>query len=434
MSGLSDIQAMKALKLAMIGKEKIQVPSGLGYTPPFNVYHDRYSNLFLTDFDVSKYQPTGKTYYVSATGSASNDGLTYATAFSSIGTALSKGDADVIMVGYGIYERSKGFSGYTISRNVSIKAFGGPVTFSAHDTLTWTVASGYTNTYQATRSLVDLVWDAKTPDALGDYTRLTKQTSIALVDANPGSWYSDGTTLYVRTSDSRQPDSNIRAYLDVAHAVISGNVTVYMEGINIEGGIEALKVTNGAGGLNPTFYAKNCKFKYSTTYNGLTSQGAKTFLFNCEASRNYADGFNYHIFNSVNCTSIEINCTGRNNGYSTQDNNNGSTTHDGNTIIRINGNYYSNYGPNIADVNNSKTWCVNCNSHDSLDGQPGYTPSQVSQETNYYMDGQMWLDSCNSKGTLYDLVSTFSYSVINIRNFTSQSNFYVSGGGVIKPY
>lgn len=428
MSGLSDIQSIKALKLAMIGKEKIQTPSGLGYSPPFNVYHDRYSNLFLTDFDTSRYQPTGKTYYVSATGSASNDGLTYATAFSSIGTALSKGDADVIMVGYGIYERSKGFSGYTIFRNVSIKAFGGPVTFSAHDTLTWTVANGYTNTYQATRSLVDWVWDAKTPDSLGDYTRLTKQTSIALVDANPGSWYSDGTTLYVRTSDSRQPDSNIRAYLDVTHAVVSGNVTVYMEGINIEGGTEPIKVTNTTSGEKPTFYAKYCKFKYGSTSNGMTMRGCLSFLFNCETARNYLDGFNYHIQNNVNCTSIEINCTGRNNGYSGVDNNNGSTTHDGNTVVRINGNYYSNYGPNVADVNNSKSWLVNCNSHDSTDTGTG------SQVTNYYIDGQMWLDTCTSKGTFYDVVSTFSYSVLYFRNFTSQSNFYVSGGALVKPY
>jgi hypothetical protein len=425
---LADIQALKALKIAMAGKKRITAPSGISYTPPFNVYKDK-NNTFYTDFDITRFFSSFglQSYYVAPNGSDSNSG-TQSSPFSTFSKAYNMPDVGIIYMKYGTYDRGHGFAGATISKNISVLAIGGEVKISAHDTLTWSVVGGYTNTYQSTRSTVDGVWDAKTPDANGDYTRLTKQTSIALVDANPGSWYSDGTTVYVRTSDSRTPDSNIRVYLAVLNGYInSGTATVFLDGITFEGGTEPLKISNANSTTRPTVYANNCKFKYGTSNNGVTSQGALTYFVGCEAVKNNLDGFNYHIWNNLYCTSIEINCTGRNNGYTGLDNNNGSTTHDGNTVVRINGTYYGNQGPNVVDINSAKSWNVGCTAYNSAAGTSG-------QNSNYSGEASMWLDNCVSYGSTYDIAPLTSTPgmYINIRNMKGLSS--LSNSNLIIPY
>lgn len=415
-----------ATKIATEGKKRITVPDGMGYNPPFNVYRD-VVNSFYTDFDITKYQPTGKTYYVSPTGSDSNDGLTLATAFASVNKAVSMPDVDVVLIRYGLYDRAKGTLSTSPTRNISIKAFGGPVTLSAHDNLTWTLTAGQTNTYQAARSGVGMVYDAKSPDANGDYVRYTQQTSIANVEANAGSWYSDGTNVYVHCSGNRVPDTNIRAFLATNSNVISGKVTVYLEGITFEGGNQALLIQNTSSTAIPTVYAKDCGFKYASLYNALSVLGGNTYLVNCLAAQAFRDGFNYHFQNGVLCTSVEINCTGRNNGYdTTSSNNNGSTTHDGNTIVRVNGMYNNNNGPNVCDVNGSKSWLVSCEAHHAVPNGSG----------NIWIEGNMWCDSCNAHDSTYDLVTNISGSTMYIRNYRSKdfSRFSIASGTSIVPY
>lgn len=420
------IEAMKAKKLALRGRKEIKPPSNLGYTPPFKVYQDDFG--IYTDYTIEKYKNTGGTsYYVSNSGSDSNNGLTWATAFSSMSKALSMSDVGTVYVKFDVYDRNRGLSAVTVNKNVNIIAVGGKVIFSAHNTLTWSLTAGQTNTYQAARSTVESVWDAKSVDALGDYKQLTKKTSIAEVEANAGSWYADSTTVYVHAHDNRIPDSFIRVYLAVPNGLInSGTAKVYLEGITFDGGIEPLKVTNGNATAMPTVYAKNCKFKYGSQSNGATIQGANSFFVGCEAARNNLDGFNYHIYNNLKAVPIEIDCIGRNNGYTTQDNNNGTTTHDAITSVRVNGSYYGNKGPNVADVGGGKSWVVNSLGHTSM------AIADV-QNTNFQVDGLMWLDECKSYNSPYDIATTTSASILYVKNLDWTTKFFTSAGSSINP-
>jgi len=414
-------------QLGASGSGAITPPDGLGYNPPVTIPFIKNNGKAAHDFDVSIFAPTGKTYYVDIkTGNDSNDGLTPATAFKTMNKAISMSDVVVIRVAAGVYYWNYGPT--TINKPaLSIISEGGKSTFSVHDKLTWTVSAGYTYTYEATRSAVASVWDTQILDKNGDYTPLTQRASIAEVDANPGSWYTDGTKVYVRTRDSREiTDDSVRAYLNVDNLKFAANGTLYLENIDFEGGKSAVRVENLAAGNTTKLYAKNVSFKYSSSSNGLTALGvSEAILQNCLAARNYLDGLNYHAQNSVIPKAVEVDCIGRSNGIENGHHNNGSSIHDGGTIVRINGEYYENDGPNIADVNGAKSWNVACVARQS-------TPSD-SNSTNFYNQGTMWLDNCESYGSENDLVVAGNGTTYT-RNFLTEGKNIIGGGSKVVGY
>src|SRR5699024_1944379 len=108
-----------------------------------------------------------------------------------------------------------------------------------------------------------------------------------------------------------------------------------------------------------------CSWKYmhGNQQGGLELVGGDAYLQNCVASQNRADGFNYHHGNGRKNRVIEVDCVGRFNGNrpSPIHSDNGSTMHDGGQIIRVNGAYYRNQGPNVADVNDgTQSWNLGC--------------------------------------------------------------------------
>ena len=340
----------------------VQKPSWFTWNAPINIYEK--DGIYYTDFDVSVYEPniTGKTYYIDpVNGSDSNDGLSIETSRKSINQTILKGDAGEIWVAGGIVKRVD-LPAEIPDRNLSIKALpGAKVTFSCHDDLNWSLVSGRNNTYQTSRSSVDWVWDAKNLDEYGDIVLLTSRNSVSAVESNPGSYYIDGSIVYVHTHDSRNlvGDTDIRVYLSTLNLRHQGGRTIYLEGISFEGG--RFGIWNTTTGLNPLLLAKNCSFKYmaGNYQGGFELIGGDAYLQNCVAARNIADGFNYHIGNGIKNRVIEVDCIGRFNGnrLSAIHSDNGSTMHDGGQIIRVNGAYFGNEGPNVADVNDgTQSW------------------------------------------------------------------------------
>lgn len=130
---------------------------------------------------------------------------------------------------------------------------------------------------------------------------------------------------------------------------------MYLENLTIIGGNKGClwAQSNPNDGYKTTVLAKNCRFLYSKTADAsrpvINIKGCDTIFQNCEASYGDNDGFNYHDYLGVKSKSIEINCIASNNG-SSKTTCNASTTHDGNKVLRINGEYYNSYGPNVADV------------------------------------------------------------------------------------
>src|SRR5690606_24398179 len=150
-------------------------------------------------------------YYVRHTGgSDANDGLTYATAFATIAHALSQPDVDEIVLEPGYYDRDRAAWGsHTLTRDVAMTVMGGGTAYLLGSDLgvsgDYSLDATYTNTYKRTRSAVHWVWDQKYPDENGDWLAYEEKASAAEVNDQPGSWYSDGVDVWVRTIDDRAP-------------------------------------------------------------------------------------------------------------------------------------------------------------------------------------------------------------------------------------
>ena len=254
-------------------------------------------------------------------------------------------------------------------------------------------------------------------DGLGDYAELVKRASAAEVEAAPGSWYLDGSNvLWVRTADGRAPDADIWPLIDgVGRA--SGNITVYLENLTFIGNAP-FWMRSTAAGQTPKLYAKDCVFKYATPgiAGGLRIEGvAEVYLQHCLAARNAQDGFNYHALNDVIPKVVEIDCVGRDNGpVGAADNDNGSSIHEGGTIVRVGGEYYRNAGPNVVDIDGAQSWNLGCLAHDSV--------AQAASD-GFYSAGEMWLDGCRAWGNGTDVMAAPGYA-LHLRDTT-----YTTAGG-----
>lgn len=395
--------------------------------PPIMIKKDTFGKYTVV-FDIERFVPAnGKAYYVDInTGNDANDGLTATTAFKSMFKALQQADARIIYVAPGVYDRIRGWiKTNPASGSLVIKPlYKGDIIFGTHqDGLAWTVDGTVANVYKASRSSTMVIYDSLILDEYGDHTQLTKKASIAEVGANPGSWYSDGTNVYVRLKDDRVPDNSVRVYVTGGNGYVQGTRSVYMEGIKFYGGDNPFDTLTASSSEVMKLYFKNCEFKYGIkgdgAANGLNIKGTKeVILQGCIAAKNQRDGFNYHVYTSIIPNAIEIDCIAYHNGLNdANDNNNGSTMHDAGNIIRVNGTYFKNKGPNAIDVGGCNAWNVGCVSYDSL------SVSDSSNVNFLNQDGKMWLDGCVSYDSVADVVTVGTGVTYAKRTLTNNELF-----------
>jgi len=421
----------------------IDPPVGFLYDPGLGITF--FNGVYTTTFDAADYKVVGPVeYWVDPVNGNNNNPGTQVSPFRTISAALAAGDCDVMHLIAGVYPRQVAGSGTNAltlgSRSMSIIAEGGVAQICSHDVLSWTQV-GVTSAYQATRSGVIAVWDSSIVDANGDYQELTLVGSAALVESTPGSWFTDGTTVYVHTSDSRPADDNIRCYLSVNVCTITpstGPITIYMEGLQFEG--RGVQMQNGGIGKELTAYVKNCTSKYTIRRlggqdrDGWQFRGVNVYLQACEAARTGLDGFNYHAANGILCRASEIACLSRDTGLPGTTTNQPTTAHDGCLIVRLNGTYTRGHGPGICDVNpGTQSWNINCVSDANLSALSGPT------NANFYIeDGDMWNDGCESGGgAIYDLsVNKASGTTprMFIRQYRGGTSFFVASGGILEGY
>lgn len=429
--------------------QNVFVPSGFGWTPPFPIYHAGH-RFDTPGWEINSYAPTGQAYYVATDGDEANDGLTPATPFKRVRTALAKADIKECWIKAGIYPYYRsvgqcgGWDNYALAKSVAVRKYGtGSVILSLHEAdLVWALSGGTVATYEAVRTTaITDVRDSSMSDVpYGGYKYLTKRASVALVDANPGSWYDDGAKIYIRTHDSRIPDAYILPFMgSIGNGYIIGHATVpvvvFIDGIEFHGGTYGLRPTAIAGvnpSRTPAVYLKDCAFRYSNGA-GLLNWGAISYMQNCTAEYNNLDAIDYNSYNSSQALGAEIGCVARWNGvYSALNQINGSTLHDDSRIIRLMGQYYQNKGPNVHDVQTGQSWNLGCLAHDSL---AAVAPLNCNFACGYNgVDAtEMWLDSCTSynagaQADLYvDDVSTLYY-----RRLTAAGVF--TGAGALRAY
>jgi hypothetical protein len=393
---------------------EVMMPAGFPFAPLVKAIRTPRGYAGHIDVRDLAPNPAGVTYYVDAqTGSDAAAG-TSAEPLKSIQAALGKADVAVVKVAPAFYHRLEGWTSiYPSGKDFRVERWEGvrqgPVVVStAESGLAWSANATYPAVFQAARSFSADVRDYSRHTQSGNPYRYRKTDSLAACAALQGSWYTDGTTVYVNTLEGGAPHREVKVVLNTACGYFNSASTVYVEGLEFHGGREAFYAQNGAaaGGL---FIAKNCKFLYGVdgTYgNGLRLEGvAVTLLQGCEASFNTRDGFNYHHSGEGGARQhvVEINCRALYNGQEGNSDgiNNASTMHDGGAIIRIGGEYAYSEGPNIADVNASQSVCIGASAHDSRLGSV-----DVGCADFYTSAGNMWLYDCEPGGSYYDCVQT----------------------------
>ena len=354
-------------------------------------------NGITTDFDVASLKPeNGKTYYIKPNGNDSNSGEDREHPLQKLSTAIAKSDVQTIVVMDGIYNNGRIGGSFTKGVNIVADTDAHPIFIMSRDK-TWSKTDGYTKVYQTTDSASAFygVVKADVRTAEGDLLYFTKVDTLAEVETTDNSYYTSEHDIYINSASAPS-----KVYVLVSgvncHATLSNGETIYVEGIEFIGGnYGGFRVTNGNASKKPLAIFKNCGFARSYLGNALYLQGCSGILQNCYASYSAEDGFNYHATLNVAPDTVEINCIGRHNGTTGNNTNNGSTTHDGAKILRLNCEFFDNIGPNLADVNNSLSFNYGVVSHDSAGASTNKTGFQCQ-------GGSMYNDTCSAYNNDYN--------------------------------
>lgn len=364
----------------------------------------------------------GSTYYVDNTYTGSSDGSQNAP-FKTLQAAFSNtSDGDTIIVKKNIYHRSDLPTTNTQTKNnVNIICEEGTF-FTTSDALTWSTNETYSNVYQATRSGVTNVIDIRNYEK-DTFVRFTKVSALSECANRIGSYYTDGTTVYINNGSEVNNNNTIVSlslgYMALNFEATSKNMHIYMENaICINSSVPVARAV-GNSNYDCEIICNNCKFLFleqSDARDGFSSLGAKTIFINCEASSNGKDGFNYHANDGKLCYAIEINCKANSNGLNRTNPHtyNGSTAHDGCQVIRINCVYNNNNGSNVADVQTDTISVnINCKSFDSMSNTDDmYDTDFCTQQSG----ATMYLYNCFCKGYSYKNIYAIDGSTIYVSN------------------
>lgn len=311
---------------------------------------------------------------------------------------------------------------------------GGRVQAGTFDDLTWALSSGQTYTYEATRSGALRAFNPSILTKEGLYAEYKWQSSIANVEANLGSWYTDGTKVYVRPHiNNGAPDLNTaRVYINDIGQGLRGNFDVLIRGIDMEGG--STGPFNFANGSTNRVVLDDCTLRYSAksnTYSGGTAviDGAQILgcglfaAFHTTCDANGKDGFNLHASGGVIPSGLFVNCRGFGNGLSPATSSNGLTAHDGVKVISIGGDWRGNAGTNSGHVSSgTQVWSVGDIAGASLGDVPlggtiNWAGFATWQSAGGDGAGTMWLDSCTDVGCETGIYTdTGNGAAIYIRN------------------
>lgn len=390
------------------GWTTVAPPTGLTWVYPFII--QRNGLLYRVDpsFNLQTYAgiSVAKTYYVDrGMPDDTGDGLSWATALQKVKTAIAKVDADRVFIKTGWYEYGYGWDATSVAnRNMEVIGVGGPVILSTNDpTLVYALDGNHYEAAATTK--IWLVVDKSSIDANGDYMRYTIKASEAEVDSTPGSYYWAANVLYVRTFDNRAPDANILAYPTSTYCGVTTRAkTIYLEGLTFLGGAIAFGAISASALCK--LYARDSYFGYCYNSNGVSITGCgEAILQRCVCAKNKVDGFK-PIENTGQYANVALlDCIGRSNGVPGDTSSNGYSRHDRGQSIVVNGDYFSNYGRNIHDINagvgNPLLWGLGVKAHDCL--ATGANNINFGIGTAANPGGVAWLENCISYGSTYDL-------------------------------
>ena len=386
--------------------------------PLKNKIYQNYNGETFIDFDAETFKNNiGTILYVSPDGSNSNTGG-YADPLFSIAEAYSR-NADTIILRGGVYDAQNCMAYITRDINIIAEQDETPI-LSSNSASVFIAHPDYLNVYYVTRGTISSVFDLRFTNKYGYYTPYEKVSTIDEVNNTAGTYAHLNNVFYIHCINGSDPNA-----LQAEHKIllgssltpinVLGHCSVYLENLIVFNGDRALfaeRPANDTGDIN--IYGKNCIFYGSknTNCDCVQLKGTTLSYFqNCEAVYSKKDGFNYHSYNGTIPNAIEINCKGRFNGTDINAANQGSTIHDGGSIIRIGCFYTNNHGSNVADEGtNTHAIMIGCV---AIESEARYD----SQNMGYYAypDVYSWVDSCVSIHNKYALGGAGNIYVRNPR-------------------
>ena len=347
--------------------EKVAFPSDFNnsFFKQVPIYYNK-DNRYFTNFKAESLKNSGgTTYYVSPTGSNTNDGLSREhpkQTINNVMDSLVSGDTLICMPG--LYPRTNFQNKNKLTKSINIICDDGAY-FKMGDNQTFTVNETYSNVYQTARSGALAVYDISMLKEQQKSIKLTKVNSLQDVSLNENTWYTDNTNVYVHMNNDLLP-SNDTCVVQISQSSSVFNCTdftedaiIYIENLFIlsapSGCIRAINNTEH----EPLIILNKCKLFNNSNYggnlDGFSNQGCNSICQDCIIGYSQKDGFNYHDYDTTPAQGIEINCKSVDNGIEDDYTCQGSTNHDNSKVLRLNCLYGQSHNSNIADINNSKS-------------------------------------------------------------------------------
>lgn len=352
------------------------------------------------------------TFYVTQTGSDSNDGLSTGTAVRSIGKGIALANATgqpcKIIVAAGTYPRANNFSfnnNVLVSPAVDIAfvARNGRVNAGTYDSFsTPSLDATFTNCYKLTAlGSCDRIVDRWNFDQFGDYVELRYVATPAIANATPNSWSFSGTDVYVNRADLvAVTNVNTRAYrsgtesftminqVSICLVGEDGASGFDMEGSNANGVVDVL-ITTPPGSVGCQVYS-NCRFlqpggRVNTVARAFSGNSFNGLIatFNCYFGGAQTDAANFHnTKGATKAMALTVNCTSLNTGRRGNQSCNALTYHEDVVGIDVCGNFTEAHGGAVRNIGTSKcllagTFVKNDRGDAVLGGGGAFQPAAV---------------------------------------------------------
>lgn len=411
----------------------ITLPSDLYNNIDFKIYRDL-DGIIRHNANLDKYFESGVNIYLnSLTGSDNNNGRTIELPIKSLAKAielceLATEQTFIINIVNEVLARSHSLSiaTYTnLTKNYKIKAYDKRVYLGGLELGLSFTKEG--NCYKATRSAVETVFDKSVFNFDGTPTEYKKVNTLSECNDTKGTWFTDGTSIYIRRLNDSVIDSDILIPLNVGATLFKmlNDTKLMFENIcftsrHTSNPSFSIKNTSNVGHL----IMKNCSVLGSSDGNGIEAYNVKhSWLFDCISKNSFRDGFNYHnTIDGKNSFVFEYNCVAYDNGLrSPNGNNNATTAHDGINILRINSKGWNTKGPVLADIQGCYSINYDCTMYDcALLGGDTATAFFFSND-GVAQKGKHYLINCSGGGYKTYAINTYDDAIINVKNFVGQN-------------
>lgn len=305
-----------------------------------------------TSYHPDEFRPSGKTYYVKPASQGGNDaadGLTWETALATPITAARKADCVFVQLAAGRYPNA--YWGDSPAWPASFRGMAcdsGVAEFLAGDldnTANFAADGANPGAYKwVGAGTIYGVRDEANPTVFGTWGWLTRQSSAAAV-ASSGGWYSNGTDLWVKLTDSRAPDASVRVSRTRRCRVGKNSTAHYFKGIHFHGGSLVADLTQTTAG---SLHMYRCRIGYTGTADDaaflMNHPTIRSFLYECKVYGSEKDLISYQDAAygvEYGCESFDAPIAGSNNA---------STAHGLCSVISVNGYYHDTANDVVVDV------------------------------------------------------------------------------------